>query len=450
MRLFGTDGIRGEVGKYPLTPENVLKLAKASSLVLRKKNSISRVVINKDTRLSGYIFEPALTSGFLSMGIEVILVGPLPTPALTVLGKSLRADFSVMITASHNPYRDNGLKFFSGQGLKISPEEENKIEDLFFNYDFDNFKIKQSNYGKAIRLKNALGRYSEALKHSADRNLNYSQLKVTLDCANGASYKVAPEVLFELGLDLHTIGNNPSGTNINQNCGSLFPHKASELVKKKRCDIGICLDGDGDRVIIIDEKGNVLNGEEIIFIFAKYYLYEKKIKKGSVLVTNEVANHGLDIALKKLGLKLKRVKVGDKNILKEILDNKYFFGGEPSGHFIFKDDILIGDGMATAIRLLTLILKEKKKLSVLRNGIDLLEELNINQRIDRERFYLNQESIYKKLNNLLKNLDIYYNIRPSGTEPLLRVNLQYHKRNIKVITLNKLKKQIIKVISDAC
>ncbi len=450
MRLFGTDGIRGEVGKYPLTPENVLKLAKASSLVLRKKNSISRVVINKDTRLSGYIFEPALTSGFLSMGIEVILVGPLPTPALTVLGKSLRADFSVMITASHNPYRDNGLKFFSGQGLKISPEEENKIEDLFFNYDFDNFKIKQSNYGKAIRLKNALGRYSEALKHSADRNLNYSQLKVTLDCANGASYKVAPEVLFELGLDLHAIGNSPSGTNINQNCGSLFPNKASVLVKKKRCDIGICLDGDGDRVTIIDEKGNVLNGEEIIFIFAKHYLYEKKIKKGSVLVTNEVANHGLDIALKKLGLKLKRVKVGDKNILKEILDNKYFFGGEPSGHFIFKDDILIGDGMATAIRLLTLILKEKKKLSVLRNGINLLEELNINQRIDRERFYLNQESIYKKLYKLLKNLEIYYNIRPSGTEPLLRVNLQYHKRNIKVNTLNKLKKQIIKVISDAC
>ncbi len=450
MRLFGTDGIRGEVGKYPLTPENVLKLAKASSLVLRKKNSISRVVINKDTRLSGYIFEPALTSGFLSMGIEVILVGPLPTPALTVLGKSLRADFSVMITASHNPYRDNGLKFFSGQGLKISPEEENKIEDLFFNYDFDNFKIKQSNYGKAIRLKNALGRYSEALKHSADRNLNYSQLKVTLDCANGASYKVAPEVLFELGLDLHAIGNSPSGTNINQNCGSLFPNKASELVKKKRCDIGICLDGDGDRVIIIDEKGNVLNGEEIIFIFAKHYLHEKKIKKGSVLVTNEVANYGLDIALKKLGLKLKRVKVGDKNILKEILDKKYFFGGEPSGHFIFKDDILIGDGMSTAIRLLTLILKEKKKLSVLRNGINLLEELNINQRIDRERFYLNQESIYKKLYKLLKNLEIYYNIRPSGTEPLLRVNLQYHKRNIKVTILNKLKKQIIKVISDAC
>ena len=450
MRLFGTDGIRGEVGKYPLTPENVLKLAKASSIVLRKKNSISRVVINKDTRLSGYIFEPALTSGFLSMGIDVILVGPLPTPALTVLGKSLRADFSVMITASHNPYKDNGLKFFSGQGLKISLEDENRIEDLFFNYDFDNFKIKQSNYGKAIRLKNALGRYSEALKQSADRNLNYSQLKVVLDCANGASYKVAPEVLFELGTDLLTIGNNPSGTNINQNCGSLFPYKASKLVKKKKCDVGICLDGDGDRVIIIDEKGKVLNGEEIIYIFAKYYLSKKIIKKGSVLVTNEIANRGLDIALRKLGLKLKRVKVGDKNILKEILDNKYFFGGEPSGHFIFHDDILIGDGMTTAIRLLTLILKENKSLSVLRNGIDLLEVININQRIDHERFYLNQENIYKELNKLLKNYDIYYNIRPSGTEPLLRVNLQYHKRNIKVISLNKLKKQIIKIISDAC
>ena len=450
MRLFGTDGIRGEVGKYPLTAENVLKLAKASSIVLRKKNSISRVVINKDTRLSGYIFEPALTSGFISMGIEVILVGPLPTPALTVLGKSLRADFSVMITASHNPYKDNGLKFFSGQGLKISPEEENKIENLFFNYDFDNFKIKPSSYGKAIRLKNAIGRYSEALKQSADRNLNYSKLKVLLDCANGASYKVAPEVLFELGAELHTIGNSPSGININQNCGSLYPYNASKLVKKKKCDIGICLDGDGDRVIFIDEKGNALNGEEIIYIFSKYYLSQKQIKKGSVIVSNEIANQGLDTALKKLGLKLKRVKVGDKNILKEILDNKYFFGGEPSGHFIFKDDTLIGDGMATAIRLLTLILKEKKKLSVLKKGIDLLEVIDINQKIDREKFYLNQETIYKKLNKLLKNLDIYYNIRPSGTEPLLRVNLQYYKRNIKVITLNKLKRQIIKVISDAC
>ena len=450
MRLFGTDGIRGEVGKYPLTAENALKLAKASSLVLRKKNSISRVVINKDTRLSGYIFEPALASGFISMGIDVILVGPLPTPALTVLGKSLRADFSVMITASHNPYKDNGLKFFSGQGLKISPEDENKIEDLFFNYDFDNFKIKPSNYGKAIRLKNALGRYSEALKQSADRNLNYSKLKVILDCANGASYKVAPEVLFELGLDLHTIGNNPSGININQNCGSLFPLKASDLVKKKKCDIGICLDGDGDRVVIIDEKGKVLNGEELIYILAKYYLSENKIKKGSIVVTNEIANYGLDNSLKKLGLKLKRVKVGDKNILKQIIDHKYFFGGEPSGHFIFRDDILIGDGMTTAIRLLTLILKKNKKLSELRKGIDLFEVININQRIDREKFYLSQESIYQKLNKLCKNFNIYYNIRPSGTEPLLRVNLQYEKRNIKVSILKKLKTQIIKVISDAC
>ena len=233
MRLFGTDGIRGRVGSYPLTAENVLKLAKASALVLGKKNSISRVVINKDTRLSGYIFEPALTSGFISMGIEVLLVGPLPTPALTVLSKSLRADFAVMITASHNPYQDTGLKFFSGQGIKISPDEEKKIEDYFFNYDFDNFKIKQSNYGKAIRLKNAIGRYSEALKQNADKYLNYNQIKVTLDCANGASYKVAPEVLFELGLDLQTIGNKPSGTNINQNCGSLFPLKASRIVRKK-------------------------------------------------------------------------------------------------------------------------------------------------------------------------------------------------------------------------
>ena len=450
MRIFGTDGIRGQVGKYPLTAENILKLAKASSLVLKKKNSISRVVINKDTRLSGYIYEPALTAGFISMGINVVLVGPLPTPALTLLSKSLRADFSVMITASHNPFFDNGLKFFSNQGYKISTEDENKIEDYFFNYNFDNFKIKHSNYGKAVRLNDAMGRYSEALKRSADRDLDYSKIKVTLDCANGAAYKVAPEVLFEMGVDLHTIADKPSGTNINDRCGALFPNKASQVVKKKKCNIGICLDGDGDRVILIDEKGDELKGEELIFIFANYYLKNKSLKKRSKIVTNEIANFGLDIALNKLGLKLIRVKVGDKNILQEIQKNNHLFGGEPSGHFIFRDDLLIGDGMTTAIRIMSIMLKEGKKLSELKKGLDLLSVLDINQKIDRERFLQNEDKIYRNLNSLLSNKKIFFNIRPSGTESVLRVNLQYYKRNIKVNVLNKLKINIIKIISDAC
>ncbi|MFL2533854.1 MAG: phosphoglucosamine mutase [Alphaproteobacteria bacterium] len=450
MRIFGTDGIRGKVGKYPLTAENILKLAKASSLVLKKKNSISRVLINKDTRLSGYIYEPALTAGFISMGINVVLVGPLPTPALTLLSKSLRADFSVMITASHNPFFDNGLKFFSNQGYKISAEDENKIEDYFFNYDFDNFKIKHSNYGKAVRLNDAMGRYSEALKRSADRDLDYSKIKVTLDCANGAAYKVAPEVLFEMGVDLHTIADKPSGTNINDRCGSLFPNKASQVVKKKKCNIGICLDGDGDRVILIDEKGDELKGEELIFIFANYYLKNKSLKKRSKIVTNEIANFGLDIALNKLGVKLIRVKVGDKNILQEIQKNNHLFGGEPSGHFIFRDDLLIGDGMTTAIRIMSIMLKEGKKLSELKKGLDLLNVLDINQKIDRERFFQNEDKIYRNLNSLLSNKEIFFNIRPSGTESVLRVNLQYYKRNIKVNVLNKLKINIIKIISDAC
>ena len=450
MRLFGTDGIRGQVGKYPLTAENILKLAKASSLVLKKKNSISRVLINKDTRLSGYIYEPALTAGFISMGINVVLVGPLPTPALTLLSKSLRADFSVMITASHNPFYDNGLKFFTNQGYKISSEDENKIEDYFFNYNFDNFKIKHSNYGKAIRLNDAMGRYSEALKRSADRDLDYSKIKVTLDCANGAAYKVAPEVLFEMGVDLHTIADKPSGININDRCGSLFPNKASQVVKKKKCNIGICLDGDGDRVILIDEKGDELKGEELIFIFANYYLKNKSIKKGSKIVSNEIANFGLDMALNKLGLKLIRVKVGDKNILQEIQKNKHLFGGEPSGHFIFRDDLLIGDGMSTAIRIISIMLKEGKKLSELKKGLDLLNVLDINQKIDREKFFQNEDKIYRNLNSLLSNKEIFFNIRPSGTESVLRVNLQYYKRNIKVNVLNKLKINIIKIISDAC
>jgi phosphoglucosamine mutase len=396
------------------------------------------------------MFEPALASGFISMGIDVILVGPLPTPALTILSKSLRADFSVMITASHNPYSDNGLKFFSNNGFKITQEEERKIEDNFFNYDFDNFKIKQSNYGKAIRLKDAIGRYSEALKRSADKDLDYNNLKVVLDCANGAAYKVAPEVLFEMGIDLITTGDKPNGTNINNNCGSLFPQKASKLVLKRKCDIGICLDGDGDRIIIIDEKGSVITGEELIYIITNYYLKNKKLKKGSTIVTNEIANYGLDIALKLKGIKLKRVKVGDKFILQEIQKNKYLFGGEPSGHFIFKDDVLIGDGMTTAIKILSILLTEEKKLSELRKGIDLFDVLEINQRIDREKFFQNEQSIYRKLNLILKNQKLYFNIRPSGTEPLLRVNLQYLRRNIKMTDLKKIENKIIKTISDAC
>ncbi len=450
MRLFGTDGIRGEVGKYPLTAENILKLAKASSLVLKKNHSISRVVINKDTRLSSYIYEPALTAGFISMGINVILVGPLPTPALTVLGKSLRADFSVMITASHNPYYDNGLKFFSNQGLKISSDDEKKIEDFFFNYDFDNYKIKQKNYGKTIRLEDAIGRYSEALKRSSEKELDYSNIKVVLDCANGAAYKVAPEVLFEMGAELYTLGDKPSGININDNCGSLYPDKASRLVLKKKCDIGICLDGDGDRVIFIDENGEVLKGEELIYLIAKFYLKNKSLKKGSTVVTNEIANFGLDESLNKLGIKLKRVKVGDKNLLYEIQKNKYLFGAEPSGHFIFKDDLLIGDGMTTAIKILSILISEKKKLSQLKKGVILLDTLEINQKIDREKFYQNEEKIYRNLNALLKNQKLYFNIRPSGTEPLLRVNLQYLKRNIKVTDLKNLKNNIIKIITNAC
>jgi len=450
MRLFGTDGIRGEVGKYPLTAENILKLAKAASLVLKKKNSISRVVINKDTRLSGYIFEPALSAGFLSMGVNVVLVGPLPTPALTILSKSLRADFSVMITASHNPFQDNGLKFFSGTGYKITADEERKIEDYFFNYDFDNFKIKPSNYGKAVRLKDAIGRYSEALKQNTNKNLDYTKLKVVLDCANGAAYKVAPEVLFEIGVELDTLGDKPNGVNINEKCGSLFPERASKLVRKRKSDLGICLDGDGDRLIIIDEKGEPVFGEELIFILAKFYLKNKIIKKGSTIVTNEIANFGLDVSLNKIGLKLKRVKVGDKNILQEIRANGHYFGGEPSGHFIFKDDTLIGDGMSTALRVLTIVLKENKKLSELKKGLDLLKVVEINQRIDREKFFQNEAKIYRDLNALLKSKNLFFVIRPSGTEPLLRVNLQYQPRNIKVSDLRKLQKNIIEIITNAC
>ena len=450
MRLFGTDGIRGRVNKYPLTAESVLKLAKAASIVLKKKTSINRVVINKDTRLSGYIFEPAITAGLISMGMDVILVGPLPTPALSLLGKSLRADFSIMITASHNPYQDNGLKFFNSNGFKISLEEEIKIEELFFNYDFENHKTKSNSLGKAERLSDAIGRYSEALKQTVEKNIIFNDLKVVLDTANGAAYKVAPQILYELGADLKTINNKPNGININLDCGSLYPKKATKELLKRKADIAICLDGDADRVVLIDEKGITLSGEEILYIIANHYVKKKILKKGSTIVSNEIANYGFEESLKKIGIKLLRVKVGDKNIIEAINKNGYLFGGEPSGHFIFKNHNLVGDGLVTAIKVMNIMKLENKKLSQLKKDINMFEVVEINQNIDRELFLVKQEKLYKDLIKIISNKKIFYSIRPSGTEPLLRVNLQYDKRSIKVNSIKNIKFKIIKTISDAC
>ena len=450
MRLFGTDGIRGKVNEYPLTAESVLKLAKAASIVLKKKTSINRVVINKDTRLSGYIFEPAITAGLISMGMDVILVGPLPTPALSLLGKSLRADFSIMITASHNPYQDNGLKFFNSNGFKISLEEEIKIEELFFNYDFENHKVKSNSLGKAERLGDAIGRYSEALKQTVEKNIIFNEFKVILDTANGAAYKVAPQILYELGADLKTINNKPNGTNINLDCGSLYPKKATKELLKRKADIAICLDGDADRVVLIDEKGVTLSGEEILYIIANHYVKNKILKKGSTIVSNEIANYGFEESLKKIGIKLLRVKVGDKNIIEAINKNGYLFGGEPSGHFIFKNHNLVGDGLVTAIKVMNIMKLENKKLSQLKKDINMFEVVEINQNIDRELFLVKQEKLYKDLIKIISNKKIFYSIRPSGTEPLLRVNLQYDKRSIKVNSIKNIKFKIIKTISDAC
>ena len=424
MRLFGTDGIRGKVNQYPLTAESILKLSKAASLVLRKKNSINRVVVNKDTRLSGYIFEPAITAGLISMGMDVILVGPLPTPALSLLGKSLRADFSIMITASHNPYQDNGLKFFNSNGLKISLEEEKKID--------------------------AIGRYSEALKQEVDKKITFHDMRVVLDTANGAAYKVAPQILYELGVDLKTINSSPNGTNINADCGSLFPAEASRQVMRKKANIGICLDGDADRVVLIDEKGIILSGEEILYIIAKHYLKNKILKKGSTIISNEVANFGFEESLKKIGLNLLRVKVGDKNIIDAIVNKGHLFGGEPSGHFIFQNSNLIGDGLVAAIKVMSIMKKENEKLSELRKDLHMYEVIEIKQKIDKEIFLVKQEKLYIDLIKIIKNKKIFHSIRPSGTEPLLRVNLQYDKRSIKPSVLNNIKLKIIKTISDAC
>ena len=423
-KIFGTDGIRCVVNQEPMTAETCLQIAKTTGYLLSfKKKGKKRVVISKDTRLSGYLFEPLLTAGFISMGMDVVLVGPLPTPALPMLIKSLRADMGVMITASHNTYEYNGLKFFDSNGLKINKSLEKKIENIVFNKSKYN-KIINLSYesGKAIRLEDAQGRYSEYLKSTLENKTKFKKLKIVLDCANGATYHVAPNLFWEIGFDVVAINNIPNGKNINYKCGAVNIIELSKKVIIEKADIGFAFDGDGDRLIAVDENGQEIDGDNLIALFAKNYLKNKILNKKTV-VTTVMSNLGFENYLKnKLGIKLIRKNVGDINVISEMQKNNYNLGGEQSGHIILGQYMNTGDGILAALKIVEILSNQKLKASKLFNLYKKIPQIKNNITI--------KNNINNKVNNKInilalelkkQNKDLRFLIRKSGTEPLLRI-----------------------------
>jgi len=427
-RLFGTDGIRGLANHDPMTPEMSLKLGKALTYTLRQgKNSTKKptIVIGKDTRLSGYIFEQALSSGIASMGADVFLVGPLPTPAIAFITVSMRADAGIVISASHNPYEDNGIKIFDRYGYKLPDEKEMEIENLIWNGDEKSMNSLPEEIGKAFRIDDAPGRYVVFAKNSFPNDLTLEGIKIVLDCANGAAYKVAPLIFQELGAEVITIGVNPNGKNINTDCGSLNPALLREKVLETGADLGIALDGDADRVIFCDEKGELVDGDKIIAICAREMI-EKGTLKGNAVITTLMSNMALEIYIKNQGVEFVRTQVGDRYVVEEMRARKANLGGEQSGHIIFLDHTTTGDGTLAALQVLGIMKTKEKSLSELATIIDLYPQVLLNVRVDKKKEISDIPELEKqiKINESRLNGKGRINIRHSGTEPISRIMVE--------------------------
>ena len=428
-RLFGTDGIRGTVNGDKINALMAVKIAMAAGEYFYGKAGTKRprVLIGKDTRLSGYMLEPALVAGFTSLGIDSITTGPLPTPGIAHLTNVLRCDLGVMISASHNPYQDNGIKLFNANGYKLSDNVENEIQLLLKKGP--SLAISE-NLGRARRMEDAIGRYIEFIKSILNKNDNLSEMKVVLDCGNGAGYKVGPEVMFELGADIIPISISPDGTNINDNCGAMHPKKMADMTVKTNASIGIALDGDADRVIFSDEKGNLIDGDQIIGVLAENMKFENQLNHNTVVGT-VMTNLSLDLHLSSLGLNLKRVNVGDRYILDEMLKNNYKLGGEPSGHVLLTEHSKTGDGLLTAIKIISLLKKSGKKASEFLRPFKMTPYKIKNIKTNNKNI-LSNPKVIEKINVFQKSLFGIGRIlvRPSGTEPLIRILVESKDENL--------------------
>jgi phosphoglucosamine mutase len=425
-KLFGTDGVRGVANVPPMTTEIAMQLGRAAAYIFKSTSRRRhRIVIGKDTRLSGYMLESALVAGICSMGVDVLLVGPLPTPGIANITSSMRADAGVVISASHNAFQDNGIKFFSADGFKLPDEIELKIEKLLDSKKIEALRPTATEVGKAFRIDDAAGRYIVYLKNTFPTEMDLSGLKIVLDCANGAAYKVAPAVFEELGAEVIPLGIKPNGSNINAGCGSLHPEVISEAVKEHRADIGIALDGDADRVIVCDEFGNEVNGDQIMAICATDMLNRKVLKK-KTLVATVMSNMGLDIAIRKAGGKVIKTAVGDRYVVEEMRKGGYNLGGEQSGHLIFLDHNTTGDGVLAALQLLAVMRRTEKPLSELAEVMIPLPQVLVNIRVRERKDIMTIPAIAKRIREVEEKLgnEGRVLIRYSGTEPLLRIMLE--------------------------
>ncbi len=420
--LFGTDGVRGVANVHPMTAEMAMQLGRALAHTIRSGPHRHRVVVGKDTRLSGYMLEQALASGLCSMGVDVLLVGPLPTPGISFMTRSQRADAGAVISASHNPYQDNGIKFFSRDGFKLPDETEVEIERLVQDRSIDHLRPTAQKIGKAFRVDDAAGRYVEFLKNSFPSELTLDGLTVVVDCANGAAYKVAPAVFEELGARVVTLGVRPDGKNINKGCGSLFPEQMCKAVVREGAQLGIALDGDADRVIVADERGRVVDGDAIMAICARDMARRKTLRKKTVVAT-VMSSLGLDLSLREVGVRLVRTKVGDRYVVEEMRRLGASFGGEQSGHLIFLDHATTGDGALAALRLLAVAVSLGQPLSRLAQCYEKVPQQLLNVAVKERRDLGSLPHVNRAILDAERRLggDGRVLVRFSGTEPKVRI-----------------------------
>ncbi len=423
--LFGTDGIRGKTNRYPMTPGTVIRVGQALGYILRQrpgKGEHKKVVIGKDTRLSGYMIEQALASGLNSMGVHVQLVGPLPTPGIGFLTCNMRADAGVVISASHNPFDDNGIKIFDFDGYKISASMEKHIEDLVSMDNLEEFLPSPVDVGRTKRIEDSMGRYIVFVKSAFPLEMTLDGLRIVLDCAHGAAYKVAPEVFRELGAEVIVLGNTPNGTNINEKSGALYPPKLAEAVVRYRADLGISLDGDADRVIMSNEKGQIVDGDHILAICAINLKSHGKLAKNTLVATH-MSNFGLEKLMASHDIQVVKTDVGDKYVVEEMRNNGYVLGGEQSGHIIFLDHATTGDGLVAALKVLEVLQEKQCKLSTLTDSFHKVPQVLINCRVSQKKELsqlIGYNELLNEISGELKGEGRVF-VRFSGTEPLVRV-----------------------------
>ncbi len=427
-RYFGTDGIRGQANKFPMTAEIAMKVGMAAGMSFQRGKHRHRVVVGKDTRLSGYMIENAMVAGFCAAGMDVFLLGPIPTPAVAMLVRSLRADLGVMISASHNPYSDNGIKLFGPDGYKLSDEIEMRIENML-DGGVEMALADSESLGRAKRIDGVHDRYIEFAKRTLPRSMSLAGLRVVIDCAHGAAYKVAPAALWELGADVVTINNEPNGFNINRDCGSTHPESLVKKVHEVRADIGIALDGDADRMIIVDENGTVVDGDQIIALIAEAWQQNGRLVGGGV-VTTVMSNLGLERFLTGLGLQLHRTKVGDRYVVEHMRAHGFNVGGEQSGHIVLSDFSTTGDGLVSALQVLTCIKRSNKPVSELCHKFEPVPQLLKNVRVSGKPLEASDVKVAIEEARSRLGQSGRLVIRPSGTEPLIRVMAEGDDRHL--------------------